>query len=132
MRDFYKDHVKVYQKRPIYWLYSSPKGTFSALVYLHRYTSSTSGLVLQYLRKYISGLAAEISNLQRQADSPDLSNRARTLAQTGAAKLTAKVQELEAYERDVLYPLASAQLELDLDDGVKVNYAKLGAALRSI
>lgn len=132
VKDFYKDHVKVYQKRPIYWLYSSPKGSFSALVYLHRYTPSTNGIVLQYLRRYISGLANTIADLQRQVASADLSNRARTLAQTQASKIMAKMQELEAYERDVLYPLATAQIDIDLDDGVKVNYAKLGNALRAL
>lgn len=129
---FYDDHVKRYKKRPIYWMFSSPKGSFNALVYLHRYTPSTAGTVLnEYLREYQAKLATAIAYEERVAASSS-SPRDAARAVKEVERLRKIVTELDAYEHDVLYPLAARQVALDLDDGVKANYPKLGAALRKI
>lgn len=126
VNDFYNDHVKMYSNRPIYWQYSSQtsnKGTFKALVYLHRYTPKTTNVVLNYLRDY----ANKISDI---ADSLEHSDRAAD--QKHAAKLRKAVLECKDYEDQTLYPLATRNLEMDLDDGVLVNYLRMGKALRAI
>lgn len=124
VKDFYADHVKTYQKRPIYWLFSSPKKSFSALIYLHRYTPSTVGQILTgYLREYIEKLNSAITAL-------DMSDRAADRRQ--ADKYRVVVKELSEWERDVVYPLANEHIEIDLDDGVKVNYNKFPHALRKV
>lgn len=126
VNDFYNDHVKMYSNRPIYWQYSSQtsnKGSFKALVYLHRYTPKTTNVVLNYLRDY-TGKIADI------ADSLEHSDRAADQKQ--AAKLRKAVLECKDYEDQTLYPLATRNLEMDLDDGVLVNYLRMGKALRSI
>ena len=126
VNDFYNDHVKMYSNRPIYWQYSSQtsnKGSFKALVYLHRYTPKTTNVVLNYLRDY-TGKIADI------ADSLEHSDRAADQKQ--AAKLHKAVLECKDYEDQTLYPLATRNLEIDLDDGVLVNYLRMGKALRSI
>jgi hypothetical protein len=127
---FYDDHVKRYKRRPIYWMFSSSKGSFNALVYLHRYTPSTAGTVLnEYLREYQAKLATAIANEERTVASL---SRDAARARKEVERLRKILTELDAYEHDVLYPLAARQVALDLDDGVKVNYPRLGAALRKI
>jgi len=126
VNDFYNDHVKMYSNRPIYWQHSSQtsnKGSFKALVYLHRYTPKTTNVVLNYLRDY----ANKIADI---ADSLEHSDRAADQKQ--AAKLRKAVLECKDYEDQTLYPLATRNLEMDLDDGVLVNYLRMGKALRSI
>ncbi|MDV7888963.1 BREX-1 system adenine-specific DNA-methyltransferase PglX [Pseudomonas aeruginosa] len=130
--EFYADHVKRYKKRPIYWLFSSPKGTFSALVYLHRYRPDTVSVVLSYLRDFRKKLASRLDYLQQVAISTSASPSEKTKAIKEAEVVKKQLLELDDYERDTLYPLATEQVELDLDDGVKVNYLKLGAALKKI
>ncbi|WP_121398865.1 BREX-1 system adenine-specific DNA-methyltransferase PglX [Pseudomonas aeruginosa] len=130
--EFYADHVKRYKKRPIYWLFSSPKGTFSALVYLHRYRPDTVSVVLSYLRDFRNKLASRLDYLQQVAINPSASQSEKTKASKEADAIKKQLIELDDYERDTLYPLATEQVELDLDDGVKVNYLKLGAALKKI
>lgn len=126
VKDFYKDHCVTYQvtgsgKRPIYWMFSSPKGSFQVLVYMHRYTPSTIGQILtKYLREYIEKINAKIGQL-------DQSDRAADNRQ--ADKYRAVVRELTAWERTVIYPLANERVDIDLDDGVKVNYNKFPHAL---
>lgn len=132
MGEFYTDHVKRYKKRPIYWLFSSPKGTFSALVYLHRYRPDTVSVVLSYLRDFRKKLASRLDYLQQVAINPSASQSEKTKASKEADTIKKQLIELDDYERDTLYPLATEQVELDLDDGVKVNYLKLGAALKKI
>lgn len=118
---FYDDHVQRYKKRPIYWLFSSPKGSFNALVYMHRYTSSTTSTVLnEYLREFQVKLRASLEHAER-------SNNAKE-----ADRLRNVLLELDAYEHDTLYPLAAQNIEIDLDYGVKTNYPKLGGALKKI
>ena len=126
VKDFYKDHCATYQvtgsgKRPIYWMFASPKGSFQVLVYMHRYTPSTVGQILtKYLREYIEKINAKIGQL-------DQSDRAADNRQ--ADKYRAVVHELTDWERDVIYPLANKRVDIDLDDGVKVNYNKFPHAL---
>ena len=121
VKSFYKDHVQRYKKRPIYWLFSSPKGSFNALIYMHRYTSSTVSMVLnEYLREFQAKLSASLEHAER-------SNNAKE-----ADRLRKVLLELNEYEHDVLYPLASQNIAIDLDDGVKVNYPKFGDALKKI
>lgn len=132
LSEFYADHVKRYKKRPIYWLFSSPKGTFSALVYLHRYRPDTVSVVLSYLRDFRKKLASRLDYLQQVAINPSASQSEKTKASKEADTIKKQLIELDDYERDTLYPLATEQVELDLDDGVKVNYLKLGAALRKL
>ncbi len=121
VKSFYKDHVQRYKKRPIYWLFSSPKGSFNALIYMHRYTPSTVSTVLnEYLREFQAKLKASLEHAER-------SNNAKE-----ADRLRKVLLELDEYEHDVLYPLASQQISIDLDDGVKANYPKFGAALKTI
>lgn len=132
VKSFYKGHVQRYKKRPIYWLFSSPMGSFNALIYMHRYTPSTVSTVLnEYLREYKAKLE---SGLQQQARlaAGDATPRQQAAAQKEADRLRKVLLELEEYEHDVLYPVASRQPVIDLDDGVKVNYPKFGAALKKI
>jgi len=132
VKSFYKDHVQRYKKRPIYWLFSSPKGAFNALIYLHRYTSSTASTVLnEYLREFKAKLGASLQHQERLAAGAG-DARGQAKAQKEADRLRKMILELEEYEHDVLYPLASQRVAIDLDDGVKVNYSKLGAALKKI
>ena len=129
LKDFYKDHLQRYHNRPIYWLFSSPKGAFNALVYMHRYRPETVGMVLTYLRSHITKVTERIHTLEITIDSPDATTSMKSKAIRECAKLQKSLQELEDYERDVLYPLATEKIDLDLDDGVKVNYRKFGNAL---
>ncbi|MHB1267870.1 MAG: BREX-1 system adenine-specific DNA-methyltransferase PglX [Acidithiobacillus ferriphilus] len=132
LKDFYNDHVRRYKKRPIYWLFSSPKGSFNALIYLHSYRPDTVSVVLQYLRDFRKKLAARLDYLQQVGISPSASQSEKTRAQKEIDTIKKQLLELDDYERDTLYPLATAQIALDLDDGVKVNYLKLGLALKKI
>ncbi|MFS4491129.1 BREX-1 system adenine-specific DNA-methyltransferase PglX [Dietzia kunjamensis] len=121
VKSFYMDHVRRYKKRPIYWLFSSSKGSFNALIYLHRYTPSTASTVLnEYLREFQAKLKASLEHAER-------SNNAKE-----ADRLRKILLELDDYEHDVLYPLASQNITIDLHDGVKTNYPKFGAALKKI
>ena len=124
LRDFYKDHCKRYSNRPIYWMFSSRpdgKGVFNALIYLHRYTPATLNTVLnEYLREFQTKLRAEIDQLERSDRSANLKR---------ADKYRKDLLECEDYERDILYPLATRNLDLDLDHGVLVNYLRFGKAL---
>jgi hypothetical protein len=130
--EFYADHVKRYKKRPIYWLFSSPKGSFNALMYMHRYRPDTVSVVLRYLRDFRKKLADEKDRQAAASINPGVSQGDRTKALKESDRLNKVLAELDDYERDVLYPLATQQIEIDLDDGVKVNYLKFGAALKKI
>lgn len=125
---FYDDHVQRYKKRPIYWMFSSPKGSFNALIYLHRYTPSTVSTVLnEYLREYEN-------KLQKALERAEVAAAGGTSAkdQKEADRLRKVLAELRDYEHDVLYPLATQQVKIDLDDGVKVNYPKFYPAVKKI
>lgn len=120
VKSFYKDHVQRYKKRPIYWLFSSPKGSFNALIYMHRYTPSTVSTVLTYLREYVTKLESALQQSERDGNAKE------------ADRLRKILVELNEYEHDTLFPKASENVEIDLDDGVKANYPKFGAALKKI
>ena len=125
---FYDDHVQRYRKRPIYWMFSSPKGSFNALIYMHRYDPSTVSTVLnEYLREYRAKLEVALANAEQAA-----AGGGSAKDQKEADRLRKVLVELAEYERDVLYPLAMQQIVIDLDDGVKVNYPKFYPALKSI
>ena len=133
LKDFYNDHVKRYKKRPIYWLFSSPKGSFNALIYMHRYRPDTASVVLNgYLREFRTKLLSRKSQLEAVSISASASPGEKTKALKEIESLRKMIEELESYERDVLYPLATEQIAIDLDDGVKVNYQKFGPALKKI
>ncbi len=133
LKEFYADHVKRYKKRPIYWLFSSPKGSFNALIYMHRYRPDTVSVVLNdYLREFRTKLASHKDNLEAVSISASNSQSEKTKALKEIEKITKMIAEMEEYEREVLYPLAARQVEIDLDDGVKVNYPKLGGALKKV
>ena len=126
VNDFYNDHVAMYKNRPIYWQYSSRtdnKGAFKALIYMHRYTPATTHTVLEYLRDFTVKIEDQANQLER-------SDRAKDKRE--AEKLHKAVTECKAYEDNVLYPLATRNLAIDLDDGVLVNYLRMGQALRAI
>jgi len=117
---FYDDHVQRYKKRPIYWLFSSPQGSFNALIYMHRYTPSTVSTVLTYLREYVTKLESALQQAERAGNAKE------------ADRLRKILVELNEYEHDTLYPKASENVVIDLDDGVKANYPKFGRALKRI
>lgn len=133
VNDFYKDHLQTYKKRPIYWLFQSPKKHFRALVYLHRYTRDTVNLVLDgYLREFMHKLRSRLEHLEHVLASESTPARELTAARKEMEQIRAAIRDCEDYEREILLPLAQKRIELDLDDGVKVNYLKLGAALAPI
>lgn len=132
LKDFYNDHVKMYQKRPIYWLFSSKNGNFNALIYLHRYNKDTVNRILNnYLREYRGKLEQSIHN-DKQLLTGSASDKDKSKAQKEIEIAQKIVNEVTDYERDILYPLATERKEIDLDDGVKVNYLKFGKALKDI
>ncbi|NKX29276.1 BREX-1 system adenine-specific DNA-methyltransferase PglX [Rhodobacteraceae bacterium R_SAG6] len=132
-KDFYADHVKRYKKRPIYWMFSSPKGTFNALIYMHRYRGDTVSVLLNdYLREFITKLEGERARLEKLADDPTATQGQKTKALKDVASVAKQIDELNEWEREVIFPLAQQKIEIDLDDGVKANYPKFGAALKKI
>jgi hypothetical protein len=131
--EFYKDHLQTYKKRPIYWLVQSPKKGFACLIYLHRYTKDTLNQVLNnYFRPYLQKLEARQAQLGLDQLNDSLPARERTAARKEAEKITKVLKECQAWEQDALLPLAQQRIELDLDDGVKVNYLKLQDVLAPI
>ena len=133
LNDFFKDHCQTYSvtgsgKRPIYWLFDSGKQNgFKALVYLHRYTPDTIGnLRIDYLHKMQRVYESEINRMQ---DMMDHSENAREVAAAGKRKdkLAKQLKECREYDEKISH-LALSRIELDLDDGVKVNYRKLQTA----
>lgn len=133
LKDFYNDHVRRYKKRPIYWMFSSPKGSFNVLIYMHRYQPDTVSIILNgYLREFRAKLNAKLAHLEKVGIGSDSSKSEKAKAIKEIEKLKKIITEVESYERDVLYPLATEQVEIDLDDGVKVNYNKFGTAMKKI
>jgi len=131
--EFYKDHLQTYKKRPIYWMVQSPKKGFACLIYLHRYTKDTLNQVLNnYFRPYLQKLEARLAQLGLDQLNDALPTRERTTARKEAEKITKVLKECQAWEQDALLPIAQQRIELDLDDGVKVNYLKLQDVLAPI
>lgn len=132
-KDFYDYHVRRFKKRPIYWMFSSPKGTFNALIYMHRYRPDTASVVLNdYLRDFRSKLEAKKADCEQTQISTSASEAEKVSATKEIDKIKLMLDELNHWEKDVLHPLATQRIEIDLDDGVKVNYPKFGAALKPI
>ncbi|MDM8535487.1 BREX-1 system adenine-specific DNA-methyltransferase PglX [Desulfobacterales bacterium HSG17] len=133
LKNFYPDHIKTYKKRPIYWMFSSPKASFNALIYMHRYRPDTASIVLNnYLREYTTKLGARKENLENISISAAASQKEKTKAIKEIEKTKKIIEELNTYERETLYPLAAKQMEIDLDNGVKQNYPKFGKALKKV
>jgi type II restriction/modification system DNA methylase subunit YeeA len=132
LKDFYKDHVQMYKKRPIYWLFASGKEQgFNALVYMHRYDSSmVSRVRTDYLHPLQNKLEAEFVRLNQVLVSED-SPTEKTKATKRLKVLSKQMDELKKYD-EVIHNLADQQIEIDLDDGVVVNYAKFQKVLAKI
>lgn len=128
LKDFFADHCKIYQKRPIYWMFDSgKKNGFKALIYLHRWDADTTGRVYNnYLSPLLRTYAQQIVQENNVIFS---SNDARTVstAQKRLDKLKLQQEECEKYEKNIAH-LAALRITLDLDDGVKVNYVKAQTA----
>ncbi len=120
---FYLDHLKIYQKRPIYWMFSSGKNNaFKCLIYLHRYTKDTLAIInSKYFLNESARLNAEVEDTRLQLESADGREKLRLDKQY--KNLLAKQKEMIEYGQ-VLDHMANQYIPLDLDDGVKVNYAK--------
>lgn len=125
LNDFIKDHIKTYQKRPIYWMFDSGKlNGFKALVYMHRWNADTTGNVrVEYLHRVQRVYESEIARMQ---DTIDNSSNAREVsaAQKRKDKLTKQLKESKDYDAKIAH-LALSRIDIDLDDGVKVNYEKV-------
>jgi hypothetical protein len=118
VRDFWKDHCRRYRKRPIYWLFSSSKGAFQVLVYMHRMNKYTVEKIRSnYLLKHIQSLAMRRELLEKESATLDRGGQRELM------KIANDLEECRAYEL-LLKNVADQQIEFDLDDGVKVNYAK--------
>lgn len=124
IKDFFKDHCKIYQKRPIYWLYDSGKQDgFKALIYMHRYTKDTTGTVrAEYLEKILRVYESEISRMLNIMETGAVREAAK--AETRLGKLQKQLKECRDYDEKVGH-LALSDISIDLDDGVKVNYEKV-------
>ncbi|MDP3332586.1 MAG: BREX-1 system adenine-specific DNA-methyltransferase PglX [Methylococcaceae bacterium] len=129
---FFKDHLQTYKKRPIYWLFSSGKqGAFQALVYLHRYHEGTlARMRAEYVVPLTGKIQSRIEMLEKDADAAD-SNASRNKLNKDIEKLKKKHVELLAYDEKLRH-YADLRIQLDLDDGVKVNYGKFGDLLAEV
>ena len=126
VKDFWKDHKKMYQNRPIYWLFSSKKGAFQVIAYMHRMNAYTAERVRsKYLLPYIEHLEAEIDKLD--ARRAELSTKETKQLQA----LQKQLDECREYH-ERLQVVAEQAISFDLDDGVVVNYAKFGDILQKI
>lgn len=135
-KSFAADHQRDYSGRPVYWSLESPKGTFRALVYLHRYTPDTVGQVLtKYAAPFVDRLKAESEAVGRERDAvmgdDRKANRERARIDKKRAEIDAKVAEVQGFIDSVLQPLAQRRIHLDLDDGVRINRLKLAYGWRS-
>lgn len=128
---FYADHCKIYQKRPIYWLFSSgKKHGFKALVYMHRWQKTTVATVrTDYVHELQERYRTQLSLLADQMQSAAASDHVKLKKRQ--EKLTAQLTEINAYEEKV-HHLADMMIDIDLDDGVKVSYAKFADILEKI
>lgn len=135
-KSFAADHQKDYSGRPVYWSLESPKGTFRALIYLHRYTPDTVGQVLtKYAAPFVDRLKAESDAIGRERDAVKgndrKSDRERARIDKRRAEIDATIAEVQGYIDSVLQPLAQRRIHLDLDDGVRINRLKLAYGWRS-
>ncbi|TVP50459.1 MAG: class I SAM-dependent DNA methyltransferase [Gemmatimonadales bacterium] len=130
---FFDDHVTRYKKRPIYWLVSSPKGAFQALIYMHRYNPDTLNTVLtRYVRPFRDRLEADVRVAEGELITASASAAQRNKAQKEIDRLNKQITELTDWERDHLYPMALQRIQIDLDDGVKRNYPLFGGVMKPV
>lgn len=131
LNDFFADHLKVYQKRPIYWQFDSgKKGGFKALVYMHRYASDTVARIrTDYVHEQQSRYRTAIADLQNRIANAGTSERVKLSKQLKT--LQEQDEEIRIYEEKI-HHLADQMIAIDLDDGVKVNYAKFQDVLAKI
>lgn len=129
---FYKDHLKTYKKRPIYWLFSSGKQkAFECLVYLHRYNEGTlSRMRTEYVTPLLGKYDAYAEQLEKQIETADSTSEANRFKKELDALIKKQV-ELREFD-DKLKHYADMRISLDLDDGVKVNYGKFGDLLADV
>lgn len=131
IKDFYADHIKRYKKRPIYWMFSSSKGSFNVLIYLHRYTPDTvSNILNKYLKEFMGKLKTRNETLQHIQVNGLPAEKTKAIKESDS--INKILIELHEYERDILFPLATDRIVLDLDDGVLVNYNKFGKAVKEV
>ena len=131
LNDFYKDHLKIYQKRPIYWMFDAgKKNSFKCLIYLHRYRPDTVARVrTDYVHEMQARYRTAMEDLAHRVETASGSERVRLQKQL--VKIQGQEEELRKYEEKI-HHYADMMLPLDLDDGVKVNYAKLQDVLAPI
>lgn len=131
IKDFYSDHLQRYQKRPIYWLMNSgKKNAFSCLFYMHRYEPLTVARVrADYLIPYQEMLENKRKFIERQLSDDDISAKEKKNIENQLKELDTLLKELREYANEVKH-IAEQKIPLDLDDGVNVNYEKLGAILK--
>ena len=124
LKDFYADHLKVYQKRPIYWLFDSGKQNgFKALIYMHRYDADTVGRVrTDYLHRAQKYVETAMQSAQYTIDNASSASE-KSKATKAVTKYTKQLAEMKIYDEAIAH-IANKRIEIDLDDGVKVNYAK--------
>lgn len=135
-KSFAADHQKDYSGRPVYWPIESAKGTFRALIYLHRYTPDTVGQVLtKYAAPFVDRLKAESEAVGRERDAvmgdDRKADRERARIDKKRSEIDAKVAEVQGFIDSILQPLAQRRIHLDLDDGVRINRLKLAYGWRS-
>ena len=131
LNDFFADHCKTYQKRPIYWLFDSgKKHGFKALIYMHRYAPDTIARIrTDYLHEQQSRYRTAIAGVETRLRAAEGAERVRLSKQL--EKLQAQAEEARLYEEKI-HHLADQMIAIDLDDGVKVNYAKFADVLAKI
>ena len=125
LNDFYKDHCKTYQKRPIYWMFDSGKENgFKALIYMHRYDNQTLARVrTDYMHKLQTMYEAALVQCKQIAENPATAAREKAIAIKRIAKIIKQLEETKLYDQ-ALGHIASQYIDIDLDDGVNVNYEK--------
>ena len=131
LNDFYKDHCKIYQKRPIYWLFDSgKKNGFKALIYMHRYQPDTIARIrTDYVHEQQSRYRTAMADLEKRIDNAAASERVKLNKELN--KLQAQAEEIRVYEEKI-HHLADQMISIDLDDGLKHNYALFQDVLAKI
>ena len=126
VKDFWKYHKKLYQNRPIYWLFSSKKGAFQCIAYMHRMTPYTAEQIrTKYLLPHIEWL------VQKQSEMEENAAILSTAERRELDRLTTQIAECREYH-DRLHEVADKQIAFDLDDGIVVNYVKFGDVLQKL
>ena len=131
MNGFYSDHLKLYQKRPIYWMFDSgKKNGFKCLIYMHRYQPDTIARIrTDYVHEQQSRYRTAIADLEKRMENAATGERVKLSKQL--KKLQEQAEEIRVYEEEI-HHLADQMISIDLDDGVKVNYAKFQDVLAKI